>query len=87
MHNSQTKLKDELLQYLEGVNKSNFTKKYDGIIDIVLKYRDIGMTKQEVLVVVDQLGYIEMDDYKEDVFLELSNCLYGYCASSKDIEW
>lgn len=87
MDRLQTKLKDELIQYLDKVVKNNFTDKYDGIIDIVLKYRDLGMTKDEVLIVINDIGQIEMDDYKEDVFLELSNRLYGYCPPSRDIDW
>lgn len=87
MDRLQTKLKDELIQYLDKVVKNNFTDKYDGIIDIVLKYRDLGMTKDEVLIVINDVGQIEMDDYKEDVFLELSNRLYGYCPPSRDIDW
>jgi len=87
MDRLQTKLKDELIQYLDEVVKNNFKDKYDGIIDIVLKYRDLGMTKDEVLIVINDVGQIEMDDYKEDVFLELSNRLYGYCTPSNYINW
>ena len=87
MESLQTKLKHELIQYLEAVDRGNFSWKYDGIIDVVLKYRDLGITKNDVLIVINDLGTIQMDDYKEDVFLELSNRLYGYCSSINYIDW
>jgi hypothetical protein len=87
MDSLQVKLKNDTLNFLKDVNKDNFTKKYGGCIDIVIKYKDEGITKDEVMKIIIEIMDMNIDMYQEEILVEVGNRVEGFCSPGKEIKW
>lgn len=81
-------LKEELKLFLLNVDKQNFFKSYDRAIYIVESYRGKQLDKSDVIQALNDLDDTwEMDQYQEEVFLEVSKVLQGYASDIDNIDW
>ncbi|MDJ1473700.1 hypothetical protein QNI19_38580 [Cytophagaceae bacterium DM2B3-1] len=97
MNLSKEQLKQELankiLLLLQEITKDNFYRYYSEIEKVILPYKDEGLTKEDVLEVlndcVKEKRYlkIDLDDYQEEVVVEIVNCLTGFCPPHRRIDW
>lgn len=75
--------------YLEKVTEDNFSSMYDGLKAIILDYNRQGMGRKAIYAAID-VYYKEfgdsMSDWQDEVFLEISNCIHGYCPPFKNIK-
>lgn len=80
-------LKSKVKEYLKGITQDNFHQSYDGLIEILEQFRGL-MSKEELRMVLKEIdNEIEMDQYQEDVFLEVSSRLEGFSSDRDRIEW
>lgn len=81
-------LEQEIMTYIGIIHRENFSKKYDGLVDILLSFRHRGVKKEEVesvlTAICDKDG---LDEYQEEVIIEVANRLIGYCRPSARIDW
>lgn len=83
----QESLKKALTSYLESIDKNNFHSSYDGAVKVLESYKK-QLSKEEVTkVLLDIDEELEMNQYQEDVFLEIDSRLSGHCSDDKKIVW
>lgn len=74
--------------YLEQVTKDNFSSMYDGLKAIILDYNKQGMGK-EIICDANNSYFDENGDsmslYQDEVFCEISACMFGFCSPYKQI--
>lgn len=81
-------LKKEIEVFLETVNKNNFYKSYDPLISILLRYKPHIPDKNEVIRLLSDISENDkIDENQDEVILEVSCCLSGWCSPSKEINW
>ncbi len=88
MENLLSSLKNEIQDYIEIINKDNYANSYEGLISIIEKYKNKGATKNQVAKIITQeLNSSNLDDPKEEVLIEISNRIHGFCTSTRAIKW
>jgi len=84
----EKKLFAAINEYLDKVTEDNFSSMYDGLAAIVIDYNKQGMGSKAIHAALNTY-YDEfsdsMSDWQDEAFLEISNCVYGYCAPYKHI--
>jgi len=83
----QELLKRSLVEFLKTINKKNFSKSYDEAVTILESYKDKMSKEDASKVLLDIDEELEMDQYQEDVFLEVDARLNGHCAEFNRIIW
>lgn len=84
----KNKLKNDIKEYLLSVDKSNFYRKYDGLKQILISYNRNGLSKDEVILIYRQAdNEFEMDDYQDEVYVEIASCAEGFMSSRDNIKW
>ena len=82
------KLKESIKLFLQTVNKDNFSSSYQKLVDIILSYKAAGITKDVAKDALRQIDEdFEMDDYQEDVYLEICARVEGKSSDTKNIIW
>lgn len=80
--------KKEIVALLRQVDDKNFSKSYGALLDIVLKYKEAGLDRDTAIAILSQIdSKMEMNDYQEDVFLELSSRVEGFSSDANNIPW
>jgi hypothetical protein len=80
--------KNEVQSYLKTINEDNFSNSYEGLIYIIEKYKKQGLKKDPVAkIITTEINSIDIDEYKEDVLMEISNRIHGFCTSTRAIKW
>ena len=80
--------KQEFISHLKTVTRENFYQKYEPAIDILKGYRGKGIDKGKVqAVLIDISKELNLDDYQDEVLLEVSCCLDGFTSPGNVIEW
>ena len=80
--------KQEFISHLKTVTRENFSQKYEPAIDILKGYRGKGIDKDQMLSAFLKINdELQLDDYQDEVLLEVSCCLEGYTSPGKVIEW
>lgn len=87
MNNLENMLKVEILLYLNAVNKSNFFESYDGLVAIIFQFKALGLSKDAVKDVVCEICKMQLNDWQDEVIMEISNRLYDYCSPCNSINW
>ena len=83
-----TSFKDKIQNYLITINKENFYNSYEGMIYLIENYKEKGLTKDSVSgIITEELNMPNLDQYKEEVLLEVSNRIHGFCTSTRAIKW
>jgi len=84
----KAELKENIIKYLQGVTKENYTTSYDGLIELACSYRGKQITKKEVMEIITQIAREdELNGAREDVLFELGDRVSGHCMSSLVIDW
>lgn len=88
MENLVSLFKHEVQNYIKTINKDNFFNSYEGLISIVEIYKNKGLKKDDVdKVITEEINSIDLDEYREDVLMEISNRIHGFCTSTRAIKW
>jgi len=83
-----TSFKDKIQNYIITINKENFYNSYEGMIYLIENYKEKGLAKDSVsAIITEQLNMPNLDQYKEEVLLEVSNRIHGFCTSTRAIKW
>lgn len=70
--------KEQVDNYLKDISLQNFSSKYDGLKDIVLKINNQGIPKTTILKVLNSSKKRSpLNDYQEEVLIEILNCILG----------
>jgi hypothetical protein len=80
---------NEVKIYLDGITYENFSKKYDGLADIVKAYNENGLGGKTIEKSLNNFFTDFGDswhDYQEEVFIEIMNCIGGFCPAFKEIK-
>jgi len=78
----------DIQNYLLEVDSDNFSQKYDGLILIITKYNEKGLGKLTIISSLNQFydDYSEiLTVYQDEVYLEVINCILGFCTISQQI--
>jgi hypothetical protein len=81
------KFKDSVIEYLSDINSRNFENRYEGLIDIVLNYKEQGISKQDAIDVICELGDTDLNSGQDEILLEISCRIEGFCTKGKEITW
>lgn len=74
-------------KYLETVNEDNFSKSYDGLVRIIEEFKTRGLLKHDVQKILVQIDDQGLDQYQEEVIIEIGNRIVGFCTPGKEINW
>lgn len=76
-------------EYLQGITAENFSQKYDGLVTIIISYNEKGVGKQSIESTLFKF-YNDYDGVmtvcQDEVFLEICNCVEGFCPPYKQIK-
>lgn len=78
----------EVKIYLDGVTHENFSRKYDGLADIVKAYNQNGLGRKTIESALNDFFTSSGDslgDWQDEVFVEIMNCIGGFCPAFKEI--
>jgi hypothetical protein len=81
------KLKDDVRHYLPGVTIETTGESYDGLVQILLKYKGQISEKEINSVFISIIIENNLSNIQEDVLLDASNRLFGFCEPSRRIDW
>jgi GNAT superfamily N-acetyltransferase len=76
--------------YLDTVNRDNFSEKYDGLVYIVKEYNKKGLGKKTIEFALYNYyrGFGDsLNTCREEVLLEICNRVGGFCNIYNDIEF
>jgi hypothetical protein len=80
-------LKMDIIKFLTSVNENNFWSKHGDMANLVSSYKD-KLSKAEVQELLVEIGKTNPNEYQEEVLVEVSGRLSGYCSSQRYIiEW
>ncbi|MES2485363.1 MAG: hypothetical protein V4581_05350 [Bacteroidota bacterium] len=68
--------------YLSGITRENFSGKYDDLANILIEYNEMGMGRDAIMALWSEYARWMADSwdvYQDEVFVEISNRLEGYC--------
>lgn len=82
----KNELRNEVLYFLNFVNKDNFWRKYDELACIVLSYKD-RLSKLKAYELICEICSMDLDENQEEVVIEIGNRLGGYCPLGLEIDW
>jgi hypothetical protein len=81
-------IKNEFAAYLATVDSNNFSKKYDGFMDIVLKHKSVlGSRESAGLIICRFTNEIPLNEWQEEIIFEISNIIGQHCPPGKQIIW
>ena len=78
----------EVEEYCSTIDWSNFSQKYDGLIQIVRNYNDMGLSRSKIVELLNvSCGlYADADNEPaEEVVSQILNQITGYCPPYRDI--
>jgi hypothetical protein len=87
MKTLKQKFNDSVIEYLSDINSQNFENRYQGLIDIVLNYQKQGISKQDASETILELGRTDLNSGQDEILLEISCRIDGFCTSGKEIKW
>jgi hypothetical protein len=87
MDSLELEFKNEVIIYLEYVNKENFHLCYDGLVSIIYKFKELGLSKDAVKNAISQICQMPLSDWQDEVVMEISNILHDYCSPNHKINW
>ncbi len=83
----------EILCLLQEITQDNFYQYYDKMEAIVLAYKAKGLSKSDVMEVltdnIKERKYLDIDlnDFQEEVIIEIEARLVGYCPTYRRLDW
>lgn len=82
------KLRKQILEFCQSIDKSNFYTKYNLLIEEILPYRGVITEKKDIAdLLSDIILNEELDMYQEEVLLEVANRFGDWCSPKKMINW
>ena len=76
---------EDVQSYCSLITKSNVNQKVDGAKAMVVRYNNIGLTKEEIIRVLNKfIIQDEPEEHQELVITEVINCILGN-TSTKNI--
>jgi len=82
------KLRKQILDFCKSIDKSNFYKKYNLLIDEIRLYKSVINEKKEIAdLLTDIIISEDLDMYQEEVLLEVANRFSDWGAPHKMIIW
>ena len=81
-------LREEILQFNESITRENFFKSYDLMIEVIMPYRRLIKGKKEIVTLLtDILETESLDEFQEEVLMEVANIFSNWCSPSRMIAW
>lgn len=87
MDSLKINFKNETLNFLKDINKDNFSKSYGALIEIIIKYKEKGISKNDVIQAIIEIMDMDINIYQDEILVEVSNRLEGFCTPGKEIDW
>ena len=88
MIENKEQFKKEFKVLLHEINSDNFSKSYDDLLDVIIKYKEKGLNRDTAINILSEIdSEVDMNDYQEDVFLEISSRVEGFSSATNNINW
>ena len=80
-------IKDQLISAIKDVNSSNFTTKYDVLVNIFMMYKNqITMTEAKgMLSEISDTG--NLNEHQDEIILDTDNRISGFCPPNLSVSW
>ena len=77
--------KNCLVEIIVSTNELNHTSQFDKIFLAVNEFIKLGVTKDQLEKILSEIeDQIDMDDYQEDLYLEVTKAVGGYLSKRKN---
>lgn len=85
---AKEKLRNKIIEFCKSINKENFHKKYDPLIDEIMPYKALIKEKKEISDILSSIFETEiLDENQEEVLMEVSNRFCTFCSLNHMIVW
>ena len=77
---------EKVESYCKDISEQNFSRKYEGLKEIVLTHNDMGLSGKYITITLNEyLGKDETSDSVNEVVGEILSCIAGYTSPSNII--
>jgi hypothetical protein len=87
MNSLREKFKESAMGYINDITNDNYEGRYNGFIEIVLRYKAQGISRKDVIEVICEIGNTDINTGQDEILIEVSNRLEGFCTRGNEIYW
>jgi hypothetical protein len=85
--NTEQKFIEELRVYLQPITVKNFSDKYDGMMDIVIKYNQNGLGRAKILELLNLVSCDEgLNEAQEEIVSDTYCRITGYASFPRTVD-